>query len=522
MQAWLDAGKHRSAGNLRIRDPVMSRTGRALSGCVPELQERLRERFGKCQHFDMSTPQDACSPRSGHCSDSGGSPPTPRSQAGADASKPRRRAAHASSGELPTRLSTFVLGSKTGLFTAVAGLAAAVALLLAVWQQNAARPLVGLDTGILDVKDAALAFDELHGRKLQNIAASVSSLSSLAEVVAKAETTYEEVYHNRLVQHSFEAREPDEISWNSFVLEARGTGPVFLDGKEQLRDAAANLHRLIRRAPEFLKSLVHYLRLKDADEAAWYLDKVIKLVSAVHQSIEGAALKFASVDASVSGMTRDARENEEHLGNKAVRLEDEAKAIEGGPMLYRGSWSRLEDQAMSGCYLDKFDTSLEDCKGKCVEHSSGACTHVTYYKTTMFSKCYLHCASATAGKYRDADSYVLEKAPEELAVDIQKKRQAGQLAVELHNRWRTVQTPLQDVSRLVRRFRSATADLRKSLEEVRYAAGDLKAAFVGQTAQNHQQQRLLERRIGDVVLAIEDLGHSLSSWSQPEANRQEQ
>jgi len=318
-----------------------------------------------------------------------------------------------------------------------------------------------------------------------------------------------------LVQHAKDSRDASESDWNGFVQEARLTGPVFLGGKEKLREAVANMQRLIRRAPEYLRSMVQWLSKRDAEEATWYLSKVVKLVDSVHSSMEEAAQKFAEAEATIGGMTRDAKENAEHFETKASTLEGEVKALEGTPLANTGRWAKSVNQALYGCQLEKNRASLADCKKQCVEHATGACTQITYYKTATRNNCYMHCESATPSNYKEADTHFLERAPSDLAQDVTLKAQAAVAAVGLTARWRSVQTPLQEVTRLVRRFRGATADLRGSLEDARFATDDLLAAFKpkdqgAEESAADKQLRQLERRVEEVVAAIEDLGDSLA------------
>jgi hypothetical protein len=355
--------------------------------------------------------------------------------------------------------------------------------------------------------------DKLYEEKLKSIATSVTSLENLGQIVVKADETYEEVYHNKLVQHVKDAPDASEVDWNGFVQEARLTGPVFLAGKEQLREAVANMQRVIRRAPEYLRSMAQWLSKHNADEASWYLGKVVKLVDSVHKSMENAAVQFAQAETTIGGMARDAKENVEHFENKAFNLEGEVKAIEG-TSASTGSWERSLDKALSGCYLEKLRSSLAECKLKCINHTSGSCSQLTYYKTASRNNCYLHCESATSGSYREADIHLLQRAPAQLAQDVTLKTQAAQVAVGLKSRWQTVQSPLREVTRLVRRFRAATADLRGSLEDARFAMDDLLAAFNASAPSpdgfTDKHFRLLGRRVEDVVAAIEDLGDSLA------------
>jgi len=359
------------------------------------------------------------------------------------------------------------------------------------------------------VRDSGEAFEILYGRKLDGIAASVASLQGLSEVVVRADETYDEVYHNQLVQSSRSPESSDEQEWNSFVREARQTGPSFLAGKERLRDAVVNLRRLIRRTPDFMKNMMSGLSRKDAEEASWFLRKVVTLAESVHNSMEEAAGKFAEVDVEMDAMARDARENEEHLEGKAMRLTDEAEALEGP--VHTGTWTRQADTALWDCYLEKSAASLEECKGACLTHASGSCDRLTYYKTASRHSCYLHCSSSSSGAYSEADTFVLARAPEELAVDVRQKRRAGEAAEKLQLRWRSVRAPLKEVSRLVRRFRSATAELRTGLEEVRFAADDLRAAFESSELSGGELDlRQLERRVGDVLSAVEDVGLTMA------------
>lgn len=357
-------------------------------------------------------------------------------------------------------------------------------------------------------KDVPLppSFEELYAQKLDGIAASVASLQGLSEVVSKADDTYEEVYHNQLVQSARTPKDPDEGDWNSFVREARHTGPVFLEGKEKLRDAVANLHRLIRRAPEFMKNMFKGLVQRDFEQVNWYLRKLVTLAESVHDSMEASAAKFAEVDVAMDSMTRDARENEEHLEGKVSMLVDEVASIESSRPMRTGAWDHLPDISLSGCVLQKAEMSLDSCKEACLNHSSGACDRLTYFKIAKFigNQCYLHCKSASQGQYLEADTFLLRRAPEELALDLSTKRRTAVVVAQLQVRWRGVRGPLRDVSQLVRRFRSATAELRKGLEEVRFAADDLRTAVEGEW-----QLTILERRVMDVLAAVEDLGNTL-------------
>lgn len=348
---------------------------------------------------------------------------------------------------------------------------------------------------------------QLSEERLQNITSNLVLLQGLHQVVVRADDTYEEVYHRQLVRYGLGSLEPGEKDWNSFVVEARTTGPVFLEGKECLRDAVANMQRLIRRAPDYLRSLVRYLREDDSEEAGWYLAKVVKLVDTIKENMERAAEKFGRVDVAVGGMSLDARENEQHLEKRASRLMGEARSLAAEPLAHSGSWAREPDMALYGCQLGKAQVPLGECKLQCVNHDSEACTQIAYYKTSTGNNCYFHCESAVKGAYGEADVFVLDTAPEQFVVDIARKNEVGLAAEELQGRWRSVQGPLGEVTHLVRRFRLATTDLRKSLEDVRFASGDLQAA-VGSAAE--QRLRLLERRVGDLVNSIEDLGDSLA------------
>lgn len=356
---------------------------------------------------------------------------------------------------------------------------------------------------------AADTFEEVYSEKFQTITDSVGKLQGLVEVVLKADKTYEEVYHNQLVQPDREARVPEEIDWNNFVQDARVTGPVFLDGKERLRDAVENMHQLIRMAPDFLKSFIQLLRRHEADEANFHLNKVARLIDGIHTSMEGAAEEFGAVDMEIDGMTRDARENEEHLESKASALEGEARALEAAPPARSGKWARTADFALYGCQLEKSRKTMEDCKMRCLGYDSAACSRITYYKTTWRNNCFLHCKSAWVKWYFDADTYTLVRTPADLAADIATKRERGLMVSDLRLRWQAVQRPLREVAQLVRRFRGATSDLRKSIEEVRFAIDDLRVAFSA-LAGTERQLRLVERRVGDFVAAVVDLGASLA------------
>jgi len=471
-------------------------------GPSQELQAQLTERLSRCEHFRLNTPDLS---------------PTRRSREGSLQS-------HVSSqGEelLPDQSSSSRAQSQKSYQPGIAGLSwtlLAGAALGAILALAAAFVLGSLRSGPASLsadedssRDSGEVFERLYGRKLDGIAASVAALQGLHEVVARADETYDEVYHNQLVQSSRAPESPDEQDWNSFVREARHTGPAFLAGKEKLRDAVVNLHRLIRRTPDFMKHMVSGISRKDAEEASWFLRKVVTLAESVHSSMEAAAEKFAEVDMSMDAMTRDARENEEHLEGKALRLTDEAEALEGSPPVRTGSWTRQAETGLWGCALEKSTASLEACKEACLSHASGSCDRLTYYKTAVRRRCYLHCSSASPGEYREADTFILARAPQELAVDAAQKRRAGEAAGHLQLRWRSVGAPLKEVTRLVRRFRSATAELRKGLEEVRFAADDLRAAFESSDLSGGELDlRHLERRVGDVLTAVEDLGHTLA------------
>merc|ERR1712100_268280 len=121
------------------------------------------------------------------------------------------------------------------------------------------------------------------------------------------------------------------------------------------------------------------------------------------------------------GMTRDAKENVGHFDDKASKLQGEVHALEGTPAASTGRWSRSADKALSGCQLDKSRDSLPDCKMKCINHVSNSCCRITYYMTASRNNCYLHCESATSSNYREADTYVLDRAPGQLAQDMSLK-----------------------------------------------------------------------------------------------------
>uniref|UniRef100_A0A7S4PTA4 Uncharacterized protein n=1 Tax=Alexandrium monilatum TaxID=311494 RepID=A0A7S4PTA4_9DINO len=477
---------------------------------TPELQEVLRERVARTEIFDVSTPDlsPRFRPSQGHQGD------VPEGPSGSVDSG-RARSPEASRQPPCSRRGRRWIWQWLRTRVAAAVVVAAVAFLCGLSLGRRQEPPEQGDgaPGALGVPQGATSsFEELYGEKLGNLTAGVRSLQGLSQVVVRAEQTYEEVYHEQLVLHGRGPAGPEEREWDGFVQEARRTGPLFLDGKERLRDAVASMHRLIRRAPELLRSLLHWLGKQDADEATWYLGKVASLVDSVHEGMEGAAEKFAAVDAALDGMTRDARESEEHFESRAARLEGEANALEGSPPTRTGSWTRKAEQALYGCQLERTRTSLEDCKVLCVGHATGSCSHLTYYKTSSRSNCYLHCDPASLGSYREADTYVLERAPEELALDVVRKREAGLVALELRRRWRSVREPLREVARLSRRFRTATADLRKSLEDVRFATNDLKAtvqAPLPAPEERERRLRLLERRVGEVVAAVNDLSNSL-------------
>lgn len=463
-----------------------------------ELSSQLRERMLRCERFKMDTP--GTSPERGRSYSTGGS-----------------------SQETPVALATDGQGQpgrkvdswrSRPLLAAVA--AATMAILLAVilaWLGGSSK---GEDLSSQSATNARAeeAFERLYGRKLDSIKASVTSLQGLSEVVSRADDTYDEVYHNQLVQSSRRPGSPDEEEWNTFVREARSTAPAFLEGKEKLRESVANLHRLIRRSPDFMRHMIGGISKNDLEEATWFLRKVTTLAESVHSSMEAAAEKFGAVDMELEGMTRDARENEEHLEVKAVRLSEEAMALEGSRPVRVGAWARHAESALWGCILEKKVESLDGCKEACLAHASDACDRIAYYKTATRNRCYLHCSTATEGKYREADVYLLERGPEELATDALQKRRAGAVAGQLQLRWRSVRSPLRDVTRLVRRFRTATAELRTGLHEVRFAANDLNAAFeASELTSGRLDLRQLERRVGDVLAAVEDVGHTLTPMS---------
>ncbi|CAE8724601.1 unnamed protein product [Polarella glacialis] len=496
--------KHRNAGSLPLPTPMAN----------PELKAQLDERLSRCQHFAMTSDEDTrlSVARNRRAAPGTAVPLAPgRPESQRKSLRPRGLLGH-TVGWLQDTLSSKRWKLLLALTIGFVALGAAVL----AWRRSGLLAVEhDFDSGSSGhSSSSSAAFENLYGRKLDSIVNSVAALQGLSEVVAKADETYEEVYHTQLVQSSKASSEPDEADWNSFVLEARLTGPLFMEGKEKLRDAVANLHRLIRRAPEFMKNMVKGLSKQDSEGASWYLRKVVTLAESVHSSMEAAAAKFAEVDNAMSGMTRDARENEEHLEGKSLQFTDEASALEGSAPTIMGVWSRTADEALWGCILEKRGDSLDGCKAACLDHASGSCDRLTYYKTARSSKCYLHCSTATRGSYREADTFVLERAPEELVVDVSQKRRAGQLAEQLQLRWRGVRAPLQEVSRLVRRFRSATAELRKGLEEVRFAAGDLKVAFEASEKSGRLDMRLLERRLEDVLSAVEDLGHTLTPMGE--------
>eukprot|EP00931_Biecheleriopsis_adriatica_P009454 TRINITY_DN110529_c0_g1_i1.p1 TRINITY_DN110529_c0_g1~~TRINITY_DN110529_c0_g1_i1.p1 ORF type:complete len:510 (-),score=139.73 TRINITY_DN110529_c0_g1_i1:79-1608(-) len=493
--------KHRSSGSLQTPDPLFMGAGR-------ELQAQLRQRLSRVEHFRMYTPD--ASPRGRQRSvSSGGSLAGEEAEDSlpSDANKDNKKDG---TSKQQSRRGGGVFGWPV-LLAAIAGAATATAVGFwqAGWRSEATPGTASSAT------DAGELFETLYGRKLDGIAASVASLRGLSEVVTKADDTYDEVYHNQLVQSSRTPTSADEEEWNSFVLDARRTGPEFLAGKEKLRDAVVNLHRLIRRAPDFIKHMMIGLSKQDSEEASWFLRKVVALAESVHGSMEAAAEKFAAVDVEMDGMTRDARENEEHLEDKALRLTDEAQALEISPPVRVGSWARRTDQALWGCILEKSGLSLEGCKEACLSHPSEACDRLTYYKTAVRHRCYLHCGSATEGTFAEADTFLLQRAPEQLVADVAQKRRAGQAASRLQHRWRSVRGPLREVTSLVRHFRTATAELRKGLEEVRFAADDLRAAFEASelSGSGGLDLRQLERRMGDVLSAVEDLGHTLAPMS---------
>lgn len=352
------------------------------------------------------------------------------------------------------------------------------------------------------------AFEAISEERLQAITASLRELQGLHRVVVKADDTYEEVYHKQLVRQ-FHSASPDEQDWNSFVEEARTTGPSFLEGKERLRDAVTNMNRLIRKTPAYLRNLVRYLKEENPEEAIWYLGKVVALVDSIKQSMDLAAARFGEVDGVVGGMARDAKENEIHMEQRASALIGEARQMEGSAPLRTGAWTHLADRVLGGCQLGKLRASLDACKAECAGHDSGACTQISYYKTTSWSNCYLHCASAKHSEsWSEVDVYVLEQGPEQVAGEVARKMEGGAVAGRLQQRWRTVQGPLGEVSHLVRRFRMATSDLRRCLEDVRFASDDLRTAFASPSAASGV--RLLERLVGDLAFSIEDLGESLA------------
>jgi hypothetical protein len=261
--------------------------------------------------------------------------------------------------------------------------------------------------------------------------------------------------------------------------------------------------------------MVQWLHKHNAEEASWYLSKVVKLVDSVHQSMEEAANQFANADASMGGMMRDAKENADRFEQQASHLEGEVKALEEAPIAESGRWSRELNKAFYGCQLDALRLSLADCKTKCLNHESGACNRVSYYKMASRNNCYLHCETGSPSSYSDADAYTLELGPSQFVAELQRKAQAVDVAVGLKSRWQSIRTPLKEVTQLVRRFRAATADLRHSLEDARYATDDLMAAFKPMQAKqtemhDEKQMRALERQVEDVVAAIEDLGDSLA------------
>eukprot|EP00747_Dinoflagellata_sp_TGD_P194981 gnl/TRDRNA2_/TRDRNA2_63049_c0_seq1.p1 gnl/TRDRNA2_/TRDRNA2_63049_c0~~gnl/TRDRNA2_/TRDRNA2_63049_c0_seq1.p1 ORF type:complete len:462 (+),score=95.46 gnl/TRDRNA2_/TRDRNA2_63049_c0_seq1:84-1469(+) len=375
--------------------------------------------------------------------------------------------------------------------------------------------LLGLLFGSRSGTDGAATVFEQYDQKLQSVTSRVAKLQGLSQVVMKADETYADVYQEQLVLHDRDATSPEESDWNSFVSEAKVTGPVFLDGKERLRDAVGGMHRLIRRAPEFLFSVVKMLKAEDVEEAGWYLKKMVTLVDSVHGSMEAAASKFAEVDAAVNGMKVDAKENEEHLESKAFRLEGEAAALEAAEPARSGSWTHRKEAALYYCQLEKMRVPLLDCKQKCIGHGTNSCTQLTYYKSASMNNCYLHCGTASIHGYSQADTYVLERAPDEVAMDIAEKRDGSLAAVKIRSRWRSVQGSLQNVTQLAVRFRSATADLRKGLEEVRFASDDLRMAFSAPLVDRQRFLELMERRVSDVAAAISDLGESLA-WLREE------
>jgi len=459
-----DAPRHRTGGNVTLpsRD--------------------LQQAFSRWQSFDIASP--VLSPRS-----SGEAWPCWQ--------KLRRASMVAIGSKEQMSLSKLNLGG---------ALLAFVLGIICLWKLTASNS--GVQIRFDDGEQAVPDFDKMYGDKLKNITASVVMLHGLHRVVIKADETYEDVYHNQLVQQNSPTHQPEELDWNAFVQEARSTGPTFLDGKESLRDGVASMHRLIRRSPEYLRSLVTYLRQGEAEEASWYMSKVVKLVDSVLAGMDKAAEKFAQVASTVEAMSRDAKENVEHLDEKQLQLELEARALESTPSVKSGRWARSQDIALTGCYLDKSRTSLEDCKVRCLSHLTGACSHITFYKTASWSTCYLHCDSARHSFYREADTYALERAPQDLVADAAMKREVGSFVGRLVMRWQNVQTPLKDVTQLVRRFRAATADLRKSLEEVRFAVDDLKALLASPSKE--QQLQSFDRRVREMLTAVEDLGDSLA------------
>jgi len=500
--------RHRTSGNVCIPTEAV-----ATPMDVGPAAGTVRSRITTCQHFRVGTPDGERPPRAALSPSRTGNA---RQRLSATLGDRQLLSKHF--GEQLILAPRWVQVA-AGLIVLVSGVFGASCI--ASWLATTTQPF--------DAKSIApglSTLEEVYAQKLESIAASVSSLQGLSEVVVRADTAYEEVYHNQLVRRG--GRQPDEAVWNSFVDEARVTAPVFLEGKEKLRDAVANLHRLIRRAPEFLRNLLHWVAQQNRDEAAWYLDKVIKLVESVHASMEAAAKRFAEVDIAIEGMTHESLENEEHLAAREVQLQDDVTALEDSASpTSSGSWMRATDQALSGCQLEASRVSLKDCKSKCLQHFSGSCDRFTYYKTAHRSNCYLHCASAVEGNYKEADTYRLERAPRDLAADLVLKRRAGDAASRLKLRWRDVRGPLREVAQLVRRFRAASADLRHCLEEVRFAADDLKAVFMpaaseagitaedsssGRTTSPHEltAMKLLERRVADVIASVEDLGHSLA------------
>lgn len=489
--------KHRNSGSLALQQPLMPASA--------ELQAQLTERLARVQHYSMSTPEE--SPRQG-CS-RGGSASSPLASRAAASAVPRlspgcdsadTTASHRSSDKAD---GWFQLTRQRKLLGAVTVASVSVAIGQVWWGSGTVRGVANDNSKIAEMS-AKASFEELYSQKLDGIAASVASLQGLSEVVQRADETYEEVYHNQLVQSGRKPSDPDEADWNSFVREARQTSPAFLEGKERLRDAVANLYRLIRRAPEFMKNMFDALLKRDVEEVNWYLHKLVSLAENVHTSMEASSAKFAEVDVAMDGMTRDARENEEHLEGKVSRLSDEVQMMENSTPMRTGAWEKSADVALSGCLLQSAKISLEGCKEACLNHASGSCDRLTYYKTAMREQCYLHCNSATPGKYAEADTFVLNRAPQELAIDASQKRKSALVASQVQVRWHSVRGPLREVSHLVRRFRSATAELRRGLEEVRFAADDLRAAV-----EASGQLELIERRVSDVLAAVEDLGNTL-------------